>query len=278
MNYISANDFQGGRLQAAQPRTRLPNPAWAWEHLRRNPSYQKDFFAIRHYRSKPINLKTGATLLRERQRWPEAEKWGLLTFADPALSALEADVFWSPALLAGALPIELYNPGDSDREDQDEIVLSAIDSRRRLLDTVDGARHILLSGERFWVQLICKKPAAIADFGAVAVSIKGAKHMKRRLDTADQLLALYHSTGANLSLIGRSKNTERLTQGLLAFDILQAGGSHRDIAEAVYGQQKVAARWGGPSQYYEDWTRRLVSRVHHLIEGGYRDMLARKSL
>ena len=260
---------------------RMPNAAWAWEHLRRNPDYQRDYRRARAGRQRPVHLSTGATLIRERRRWPDAEKWGLLTFADPEQSALDADVFWSPSLLAGSLPVRLYPLEDEKsavNSHHNEIVLSAIPTRRALLETVDGARHTLMRGQRFWVQLYCDRPASLGDSGCVGLKINGAKYYKRRLDTADQLLSLYQSTGGKLSLIGRSKDTTRLTQGLIAYDIEQSGGTHRDIAMAIYGRELIAREWGSSGRYYEDWTRRLVNRVHSLVNSGYKEFLTKKTL
>jgi hypothetical protein len=273
--------FVGENQSQSKPDFRMPNAAWAWEHLRRNPDYQRDYRRSRAGRQRPVKLSTGATLIRERRRWLDAEKWGLLAFADPEKPALNADVFWSPELLAGTLPVRLYPIKDENsaaNNQHDEIVLSTIPTRRVLLETADGARHMLMSGQRFWVQLFCENPASLGDSGCVGLKIDGTKYYKRRLDTADQLLSLYQSTGGKLSLIGRRKDTTRLTHGLIANDIMRSGGSHRDVATAIYGAKLIGKEWGSPGRYYEDWTRRLVNRVHNLVDEGYKEFLTKKTL
>jgi len=261
---------------------RLPYAAWAWEYLRRNRDYRRDWRAARYELQPSIHLTTGARLIRERRRWRAAEKWGLLSFADPEHGCDKADIFWRPDMLAGALPVHLY-PLDTDNDaddalSHDEIILSSLQSRRVILETVSGVRHILLSGRRFWVQLVCDAPAMAGERCAVGIRIDGVRHYKRRLDTASQLLSLYQSTGGKLSLIGRSRDSTRLAQGLMAVDIIEAGGRHRDVAEAIYGKEKVAERWGAASRYYEDWSRRLIARAFFLVNEGYRDLLAKKTL
>ena len=69
-----------------------------------------------------------------------------------------------------------------------------------------------------------------------------------------------------------------LMRGVFAIDIVNAGGSHRDVAEAIYGADKVAERWGGPSCYYEDWARRLVARARFMVNEGYLGLLGKKTL
>jgi len=260
---------------------RLPNPAWAWEHLRRNPDYRAAYRAAQLGRHSPIQLYTGCFLIRETRRWLEAEKWGLLRFANPDHPPASANVFWDPSLLAGALSVKL-SPIDDDAlhaaEDQDEIILSQIKTRRVALDTIDGERHYLLGGDRFWIQLRCKDPLVFSDSARVGVRIAGMKHFKRRLDTAAQLLSLYQSSGNNLSLIGRNKNSKRLADGLNAFDIVQAGGSHKDVAVAVYGEETVMRDWAQSGSYLEDATRRLIYRANHLVKEGYRGFLTKKNI
>ena len=261
---------------------RLPYAAWAWEYLRRNKDYGRAYRASFTGRARPIPLNTGAILIREKRRWSDAEQWGLLSFADPEKSCDEANVFWRPDRLAGALPVQLVRFADlarnSERRRHDEIELRRIPTRRVILETVDGARHIVLGGRRFWVQLLCENPASVGERCAIEVKINSTQHYQRKLDTASQLLSLYHSAGGKLSLIGRSRDSTRLAQGIIAIDIVNAGGSHRDVADAIYGAEKVAERWGGPSRYYEDWARRLVARARFMVNEGYLSLLGKKTL
>lgn len=260
---------------------RLPNPAWAWEYLRRNPDYQRDFAASQAGRQTYIHLATGCLLLRETRSWLDAQKWGLLSFEDPKIPASRANVFWRPDLLAGALKVQLYPIEDDAMRpdiDQDEIILSRIQTKRVVLETVDGIVHLLMGGDRFWIHLYCENARVVNDRARVGVQIEGMKHFQRRLDTAAQLLSLYQSSGKKLSLIGRNKSSKRLADGLIAYDIIQAGGSHKDAAIAVYGRATVKQNWNQTGSYLEDTTRRLIHRANHLVKTGYRDFLTKKNL
>src|SRR5580658_4569286 len=72
----------------------LTGEGWAWEFLRRNPTYR----AAWHQHAKndgaagPADIK----LISRRAPDPDAQLWGLLAFENPDLPALEARVFWSP--------------------------------------------------------------------------------------------------------------------------------------------------------------------------------------
>lgn len=52
----------------------------AWEYLRRNPDYRRDWRVARPGRSRPIRLIDDTVLLRTRRRFVGAEAWGLHMF------------------------------------------------------------------------------------------------------------------------------------------------------------------------------------------------------
>lgn len=264
---------------------RLPNAAWAWEGLRRNDEYARNWRAARVGLPVAQRLRTGAVLLRARRRFPVAERWGLVQFADPSKTAMDGGVFWSPKLLSGVLHVQLSSlasDGPKAFSGHDIIALSALKSRRILLETVDGARHILLGGDRFWIQLYCETPFSIGDQARIGIRIDGATHAQRRLDTAAQLLSLHRSAGGKLSLIGRRKNAKPLANAILAYDIWRGWnrpqGGLKDIAEAIVGRERVSEDWGGASRYLKDMARRARDKGEAFVGGGYRDLLLKKSI
>lgn len=264
---------------------RLPNAAWAWEFLRRNPDYRADYMSARDTYPNRSILHTGSVLYTMQQPQTLVERWGLLSFADPDQIAIDADVFWSPDLLAGALRVKLTDPDETvlkESEPHDTIILSALQTRRVMLHTLDGARHILLNGTRFWIHLYSIKRAPIDDYAVIDVRFDGAKHMGRRIDTAKQLLSLHRSAGREISLIGRRKNAAPLVNALKAYDIWNGfeceRGNLRDIAIALYGHKRVDDDWTGPSRYLKDHARRARDKGIHLVEGGYKALLSRKAI
>lgn len=265
---------------------KMPNAAWAWEFLRRNPDYARDFRAAGRLPRRYLTLRSGARFYRPRRRYRNMEKWGLLHPADPDVGPFEADVFWSPDLLAGALNVRLSplfaNDEAQDDNDHDIIVLSAIQSRRVLLDATSGARHILMNGERFWIQLVCEPPLPVGEIAEIRIRIDGAAHGNRKLDTAAQLLSLHRSAGGQLSLIGRNCNAEKLERALLAYDIWHGSekphGRYRKIAEAIFGVARVAEEWNHPSQYLFGQARRAKQKGERYVAGDYKKLLFKKAI
>lgn len=263
----------------------MPNAAWAWEFLRRNQDYRADYERARKSLPTRQTLETGSVFYIANDAQEDARQWGLLAFADPNKAALDADVFWHPDLLAGALRVKLTRPiGDMRDGDlpSDTIILSALQTRRVMLQLTNGARHILLNGTRFWIHLYSIKRAPPDDYAVIDVRFDGAKHMGRRLDTATQLLSLHRSVGGKLSLIGRRKNAQPLRNALTAFDVWNGferpQGGLRDIAVALVGEDRVKEDWTGASRYLKDQARRARDKGARLVGGDYEALLSRKNL
>ena len=52
----------------------------AWEYIRRNPVYRRDWREHARQQPRPVHLADGTVVLRTRQRIARAEAWGLYTF------------------------------------------------------------------------------------------------------------------------------------------------------------------------------------------------------
>lgn len=61
----------------------LPRSRLAWEYLRRNPDYRRDWRIWAAGRPRAVRLTTGTSLIRARRRFRRAEGWGLLFFRRP---------------------------------------------------------------------------------------------------------------------------------------------------------------------------------------------------
>ena len=59
---------------------------------------------------------------------------------------------------------------------------------------------------------------------------------------------------------------------LIALDAEAAGASHRDIAAALFGTERTAARWSDDGELRAQ-IRYLITRGHTLVAGGYRALL-----
>ncbi|MFN3225792.1 MAG: DUF2285 domain-containing protein [Hyphomicrobiales bacterium] len=67
---------------------------------------------------------------------------------------------------------------------------------------------------------------------------------------------------------------DRLRFVLRALDGSLAGLSHREIATALFGEERVRTDWSDPGDHLRDQIRRAVRRGHALMNGGYKDFLS----
>lgn len=274
-----------GQPQRQNTVSRRPSPVWAWEGLRRNPAYRRDYHAHRHGLPTRLPLYGGSHLLRAQRRCRVAEHYGLLALADPNQSAFDAPIFWHPDRLAGALRVKLTPIARAETASDnapDHILLSDLKTRRLLFETVDGRRHILLNGQRFWIQLYAIDPAPLGDDAAIDIRFDGVDQMKRRLDTAAQLLALHRAAGGKLSLIGRRKNTRALGNALKAYDIIHGferpAGTLEEVAAMIVGRTRMEADWGRDDRAVKAQARRAIAKGERFVADGYQQLLSRKVL
>ena len=255
---------------------RLPSAGWAWECLRRNPDYVRDFRRNRAGLDRPIVLKSATRLIRQRRRFPDAEKWGLLTFADPKASAPEADVFWTSDALPSAIDVQLTGVLDHEieRADQGDLIfLRRLQTRRSILETSWGPQHILLDGMRFWVQLNSRASDMIGDCGAVSLKIEGFAHANLKLKTGAHFLELYRRIDGRLSAIATRRDAKKIRKALIAYDVRAAGGGYKDIAIALFGYETVKEEWVCGRRHLKDRAKRALAPAEELIDGGYRRLL-----
>ena len=263
---------------------RLPSAIWAWEGLRRNPDYRRSYFASQFSRPRRVRLSTGAILLRANQRQRRAESFGLLSFSDPDNGYDKAELFWRPDLLAGSLQVALRSPqkaGLYSKSSTDPIILSKLKARRTILQTVDGMRHILISGTNYWLQLYSFSTLPVGEEVVVQIRIDNAKYGMRRLDAAAQLLSLHRSSDENPSLIGRQNTPQSVVRALRAFDIYNGfecpKGDLKTVARSLVGRERVEKDWGHDRNLRVQ-SRRWVERGDEFVKSRYREFLTRKSL
>jgi hypothetical protein len=65
----------------------------------------------------------------------------------------------------------------------------------------------------------------------------------------------------------------RLALILQALDGWRAGASHRQIAVALFGRQRVEADWADPGDHLRDRVRRALRKGRAFMNGGYRQFL-----
>lgn len=259
--------FLSGTLSASNT-----NPGYAWEFLRRNKEYRKAFDRSRSAKRCVINLKSGGKLIRANRISKAARKWGLETFANPAHNSLEAFIFWSKERLSGALPIEI------DRTQQvvineKRLQISDFSCTRHHFLTSDGTRHTVLKTSNYWLQLYGRVGAATKENGHIIARIEGHNGMRKRLNTLQILAGMREQKQQNLNSSQSCEKYRKLQFYLGVFDLKIAGASYQEIAQQIFGQERVEAEWRGCGCSLKSLVARAAIKADRLVAQDYRYLL-----
>jgi len=269
------------KFKSELERLKAPNAVWAWEFLRRNPEYQNDYRKHLDYGPKRFNLDSGSRLMIGDSRYRAARKHGLLFFADPYLSAYDANVIWRPSIFPATLPVSLRNISREQSRERhrnseicDLVILSKLKCRRLLYESANQSRHVVLMAQRLWIQLYCDTSHPLEDDALIAFRIDGAKHANKRVKTMMSLLKLHKSSGRRFGDISVRQSTRKLNDALIALDIKSQGGTYKDIAQFLFGNSRVNEHWSGGHSPYKQKARRALERGRLYRDGKYFELLS----
>jgi hypothetical protein len=240
---------------------------WAWEFLRRNEDYKRDYRMNRAGHPIAVKHVSGAILYRLRRRFLLAETWGLEMFADPNKSAHNTDVFWRPDLLTHQANCTSKPQFTSDQE---QLSLRSFKAKRAVLVGFDH-EEVVFQG--------CAKSATLDVlngtflFGehCLTFQLEGINSATRHHQTM-QILKFFMTDQA-YQIRETPRPNPKYLDYLIALDGRLAGRSYRDIALVLYGADAVGASWRDDTRGLKSKVRRAVDRGLALMNGGYRDLL-----
>jgi hypothetical protein len=249
----------------------LPKQGWAWECLRRNPEFRK---AGQGLKAGPISGgKPGRTVrvATTVQALQSLENWGVLFFDDLDKTAEDALVFWRPRDCPFVVPVWAIEVDGAARVDC--FGLSRIGCRKAVLVTPEDSTHLLLTEAGRAIQLIWKGADVLNDRLVLAAPIELFSRTDRERLAMRRLWALQRRRSIPRHLFGRHPGSKRLRMALQALDGRLAGASWRQVAAAVFGENKAAEAWAGDSRWLLDKTRRLFWQGEAYMKGKYREFL-----
>jgi hypothetical protein len=226
----------------------LDGPALAWEYLRRNPEYRRDWLL--------------------RGDIPHAaQRWGLRLLEDPASDARDAQPTWltDPDRLVQLCPVTGVSAGPD-----------ALDLWR-----FPGHKHLAHDGDR--LVLTCELaghvlraaiPKALGDGMAYAYAVRAGNRLGERWRAVERDLALWEIAGAELATVAQRPGRAALghLRGLQALDGILAGASQREVAQVLFDPSTIAEPWSEDGELRAR-VRRLVRRGKMLMRGGYHRLL-----
>jgi hypothetical protein len=231
---------------------RLDGASLAWEYLRRNPDYRRDWSLYSHDRD------------------CIAKRWQLASLEDPGMDARVAQPLWQPE---PALSVRLTADAGDDASEAARFSLWAIPGRKALVH--DGRCLVLLVflGGRIVRIAIASN---VSDGEAFAYVIPAGVRAQARWNAVAASRSLLEGTRIpKASAVPTRPDRVALAhmRSLQALDGTLAGASQREIASAIFGRSHVDDNWHADSELRAQ-TRHLIRRGQVLTHGGYGRLVA----
>lgn len=226
----------------------VPSRALAWEYLRRNPDYARDF--------------ARADALPPMSADAIALTWGLRFRGRSELARHATPVFWSAreateVLILVELPLGFAATSAAQLPKP---------SAERLAD--DG-HHFLIRDPP--AQLLL--PDDQNSDTSLGVVLPLDDSLPDRIAAAMAFWRRMRGLGGTASMSPTPQRRTRLILGLRALDGRAEGASYREIASALFGPENVPAGRAWKTHDLRSRTLRLVSDATALMRGGYRKLL-----
>lgn len=222
----------------------LDGPSLAWEYLRRDPDYQRDW-------------------LRRRQHPERAQCWGLRLLEDPRLDARDVHPAWFPDHDA----VVQFYPDVDPPPNADVFEFWHIPGRKHLIH--DGRRLLLATRLPGRCVRLALAPALENGMAYVYAIRACHPHDRRCRVLAGELDKLTAAYAAGLAKPRPLPSSLLELHTLQALDGTLAGASLRTVADVLFGTDAVVESWHADGDLRAR-VRRLVRRGKHLMRGGYR--------
>ena len=245
----------------------LDKPGWAWEFLRRNSVFQLS--AEQANTAHPLTCKhvDGTHIYKADEPHHDAEMWGLSAFPNLLTSAVDGHIFWHPRALSAQLRLRLTPCSGNTVE---AFALGDFKCRKAILCQAGEEQLVLQRGTES-VRLTACGHSLLEPCIHAIFEIEGFAKAQTSMGALHRLLELRHVMEENPQV--HSLHNAKWHDYLIALDGHLAGRSYRDIAEILYGPDRIGPYWTDDSRGYKSKVRRAVRSGLALMNGGYRDLL-----
>lgn len=245
---------------------RMTRDRWAWEYLRRDPHYIEDSKSMAPEDISELEVCHSIKVYKSRVAQTIAERWGLVMMVDPGLNAIDANAVWTASAFPDQVAINVVprNPGEACEIYDKTVTLCELS---HFTDSV-GREFLLTRGNGCLFQARCQ--------GLSLLGIEPVK-MDLRITDFESYDRKIKAQQEGMRVFGNdpeaetprwSKRTQMLRDGLIALDCLDLGMSQREIANVLYGHERVDAEW--EEGRMRDAVKYLIARATGLRDGGFR--------
>lgn len=232
--------------QGYAPLLRVGRSGFAWEWLRRDPSY------------------------RDAAGGGDPAQWGLHAFEPADRGALAARPVWRREVYAYVLEaVAADEGGQGERLD-----LEPLKRFVTLIRSMGGTEHLLLSDGYRGIRLDIASGTLGAGPVRLSYRLAGLRGAQAPLLVLRQLLALWRTGVFSPALHPLERRAARWILLLRTHDALAAGAGQREIAGELLGREAAEQRWRIAAPSLRSRAQRLVREARRLADGGYRALLS----
>jgi Uncharacterized conserved protein (DUF2285)/Family of unknown function (DUF6499) len=245
----------------------LDRPGLAWEFLRRNASYIQDVQDNLGTIPKAAAHCSGAQVFTLHDRDMLAENWGLVTSVDPTKCASDTTIFWLPSHMRSIIQCHAKPANDN----QTELVnLTHFKGQKSVLVT-NSCEYIVIQDSRSAARMVMTGISFLSGDCVLSFNFEGIQNAVSGLIALRELRQLICNSQSSVPLHWSSNTKYR--DYLVALDGHLAQRSYRDIAEVLYGSDRVKEVWTNETRHLKDKVRRAVQAGIELMNGGYVKLL-----
>ena len=136
----------------------------------------------------------------------------------------------------------------------------------------DGIEHVVLSDGKCRIALDVCEGTLFDGLVSLGTELINSDESKRQLIQLPRLLAALADPFGKIPACHTTAANRKIVAALRVADGLAAGASHRELAIALFGIERVAADWLGISDALRSQVRRLVKSAQYFSGGGWRDI------
>lgn len=233
----------------------------AWEFLRRNKDYIRDWKNLGRVKSGEEHVKCFLEVRQNENDLLAEKKWGILKFIDPDNSN-PSNVFWSPRLSKKSTRIIFSQSGSCSWEN----IFENTRVQHKKLILHDNSLCIKIFNNHEYFQFFIDAPVQINKRSQFYIYVP----LTLNNDCCNKCAAVINGILNNKS---KSSAKESRHHKLLAtIDSMNKGLSHREIASHLFGEKAVEKEWSSDS-WLRAKLRYRIKKANELINFGYYDYL-----
>lgn len=250
----------------------LTKQEWAWEFLRRNTDYHRNYITSRARLSRITTLSNNIPLMRPRGQQIGAQKWGLACFSDPTKTAHQTPIFWSKDVLRHHAKAEAIHPENT--TDQTDLDVFSQSTCIAILENKIGNNVHIRSGT-LAIDLHIEGINVLLNPAALSFRIDGITEVKEQTEVLKLLAGALQNIPAKRTKSISKSARQNLLKALIALDCNQAGGSLQDTANLFRTLHLTRLSW---SSNGDESLKKQVIRARNrglkLMQGEYRNLLS----